>query len=153
MVNDFGLRDYWMRPGPEPGEPRRSPSWVVIVVIFLLGFLCGVATVAADERPCVQLRVRPTVMLWNGDIDVQTRVCRQDENRTLRVSWTSADAGAGSSERSLDGAGAPILHQFWLINQRAAAYQFDAMVLDGRGRVLGRDRVFIRKPGGVEDTR
>lgn len=116
---------------------------MVIVAAFLLGFFCGTAHAAAN---CVQLRVRPQVMLHRNDIDVQARVCRDEAHRRLRVTWDSDRGWAGSSETQLAGDRAPVLHQFWLAHYPAATYDFEATTLNHDGRVVHRDRARILAP-------
>lgn len=142
VTNVSGLRDWSLR----PDERRTTRTWALVVLIFLLGFLCGAASVSAAELPCVQIRVRPRVLIARGDIDVQTRVARHADHRQLRIEWTSDTGWAGSSERELAGAAAPVLYQFWLADVPAANYDFLASVRNSDGRIAGRDRAQIYTP-------
>lgn len=142
VTNVSGLRDWSLR----PDERHTARKWALLLFIFLLGFLCGAASASAAELPCVQIRVRPRVMMARGDIDVQTRVCRRANHRHLRIAWTSDTGWAGSSERELAGAAAPVLYQFWLVDVPAANYDFLASVRNSDGRIAGRDRAQIYTP-------
>lgn len=139
-----GLRDY--RAVVEPQPRRRSRRWLVVGIAFALGFVCGAASVYAAEPPCVQLKVRPQILLHRGDIDVQIRIARHDDHRLLRVEWDSETGWAGSSETHLNGAAAPVLHQFWLDDYPPATYEFLSTITNADGRVVGRDRARILSP-------
>jgi hypothetical protein len=137
-----GLRDYWFRPGV--AHPRRS-QWLRVLLIFLLGMLCGAAIASAAE-PCVRVKVRPTVMLVKQDIDTQVRVYRHADHRELLISWTYEGEPGGSSTRQLDGDTAAFLHTLWLRDQRPGNYEFTAIVRGAGGRVLGSDHIRILAP-------
>jgi hypothetical protein len=145
FTNDEGLRDY-----RHAGEllllgERASRSWpwpFLVVVAFLVGWVFGAHTQAAE--PCVQLQVRPQILLFRGDVDVQARVARHVDHRTLNVAWDS-DAGAGGSRTfGLEGDRDQALFQWWNRAQPAANYVFEARVYDAGGRQVGFDRAQIR---------
>src|SRR5689334_13211522 len=111
-TNDDGLRDY--RTSHLRVTPR--PRWPLLILLaFLVGFLCG--TKAHGAEPCVQLQVRPTAMLQRSDIRVETRVCRASNHRALVLSWDSDRAGAGRSLTPLEGEASPSLFTRWLHQQ------------------------------------
>lgn len=147
VTNLSGLRDWSLR----PDERRPTRTWALVLLIFLLGFLCGAASASAAELPCVQIRVRPRVLIARGDIDVQTRVARHGDHRQLRIEWTSDTGWAGSSERELAGAEAPVLYQFWLPDHPPANYHFLASVRNHLGHIVGRDRAQIASPTTTTD--
>jgi hypothetical protein len=125
-----------------------KPSrWLVIAIVFAVGFLCGAAS-ADGAVPCVRIQVRPQTMLRRNDLDVQARVCRDDRNRQLRIEWDADPRGwVGSSETQLSGATAPIAYQFWLEDYPAANYDFLATSRDGNGRILSAGRARVVAPG------
>ncbi len=143
-----GLRDY--RPGGLEPDTRalRGMLWAaVFALIFLLGFATG--TVYGAER-CLTVRVRPTVMLQRGDIQVEARIARHADHRVYAIAWTSDIGSEGSTQRQLEGADAAALQTLSLRDQPAGHYFFSAAVFGPRGQLLARDRAEIRTLDGAD---
>lgn len=83
--------------------------------------------------PVVVLQVRPIVLIGRGDIRVEARVPRHADNRLLAIAWVSDHGSAGSTQRLLEGADAPVLHTLALPSQPPANYFFTATVFGGDG--------------------
>lgn len=143
-VDDAGLRDYVAYPSPP--RPRRSWTWAVVLVAFLVGVLAGAELFAAEKTPAVDIRVRPQVMLQRGDIRVEVRVARATDNRVLAITWDSLGGSAGSTQRPLDGDNAEVLHTLDLRSQPAAHYRFVATVYTRLGKVAGSAQADILVP-------
>lgn len=144
--HEDGLRDYALRP-----DGSRQWRWIVVAVVFALGFVCGAATASAAES-CVQLKVRPAVMFANPwakyDVTAEIRVRRHDDHRRLFIEWTRDGLHDGSSgPRELDGARAPFLHTLGPLRDKPGAqYEFIATVYNQMGKVVGHDRARILAP-------
>jgi hypothetical protein len=135
-----GLRDY--RRGVDTPTPRWP--WLVLLA-FLLGIAFGVQLHAAE--PCVQLQVRPALMLRLGTIEVQTHVRRHEDHRSFDLRWTSDVGSSGSSGPTpLEGEHAQAVFTLPLKDQPAANYTFEARVFDSVGRQLGSARAQIHAP-------
>src|ERR671934_243827 len=98
LVLDRALRDAGIPiDGVSVGDPNNRATWKV----------------SYAATPCVTLRVRPTVMLGPGDVDIQARVARHADHRTLRVAWDSDVAGAGARQIPLEADTDRVLVQWW----------------------------------------
>jgi hypothetical protein len=117
--------------------------WIALLLalMYALGFWTG--TVYAAER-CVAIKVRPTIMLTRGDVDVQVRVQRHDHHRGLSVVWDSEDGYSGSRWFDLEGAQDRVLFQWWNKSQPPAHYIYAARVFDAQGRELDQARIEIQ---------
>lgn len=145
-----GLRDWMLL--PDANTPRAArPRWILVFLIFVVGFLFGAATASAAE-PCVGLKVRPSVMMaspWaKYDITAEIRVRRHADHRQLLIEWSRDGVHDGSSgPRQLEGAGAPFLHTLGPLRDKPGGhYEFIATVYNQMGKVVGRDRARILTP-------
>ena len=141
FTNDDGLRDYRVAGGElvaAAGSSRFMPWPWLVVAAFLVGWAFG-ANVHAAER-CVQLQVRPRILLFRGDVDVQARVARHADHRTLKVAWDSDAGAAGSRTLDLEGDRDQVLFQWWNRAQPPGNYVFEARVYDAGGRQVGFDQ-------------
>lgn len=140
-VDESGLRDYRAAVAISTTPAPRWP-WLVLLA-FLLGLLCGARAASAAE-PCVRLQVRPRILLFRGDVDVQARVARHVDHRRLLVAWDSDQGAAGSRLFSLEGDHDRVLFQWWNRDQPPAHYAFEARVYDDHGKQVGFDRAEIQ---------
>lgn len=119
-----------------------TADWILSgVIVSALSLLSN-----ADARPCVELRVRPLIMLSEGDIDVTARVARHPDHRHFELIWMASAGHGGRSVESLDGADSAVWHQYWLRDQPADTYEFWARVYDGAQHVTGEAHARILAP-------
>jgi len=95
-------------------------------------------------EPRLTLQVRPQVMLTGSDIQITVRVAKHEDNRRLVVVWDSIKSGAGQSQVSLEGAEAPVIHDFRLRDQPPDTYEILAILYDWRGKVVARESATIQ---------
>jgi hypothetical protein len=102
------------------------------------------------ERACLELQVRPRIMLplSRGDIRIELRIARHAHHRQFSVAWDGGFAGAGGSAQSLHGEDEPFLHVREVKNQPAAPWHVVAAVFDTKGKLLRRKTADILMPDG-----
>lgn len=128
--------------------PRRPVRPWLLVLAFLLGYLTGARLHASGEPPVATLLVRPQVMLQRGDVRVEVRTPRHQDNRLLEIAWSSDVGTAGRTLRPLDGEDAPVLQTLDLPGTPAANYLFIATVFNRLGKARGRAEARIHTPEG-----
>jgi hypothetical protein len=148
----------WQR---EQDRHRRLNRLLVLLwlgLMFLAGFGVGRAdgaqqtprfsTEIVQELACLQLQVRPQIMLplTRTDLHVEARVRRHAHHAQLSIAWDGGLAGAGGSAQTLHGDDEPALVVRTLRDKPAATWQFVAAVFDRSGKLTGRDVASIRMP-------
>lgn len=151
-----GLRDYLAIP-TAPAPVRWPWLFLILLVVFLLGFFSGTAYAAPAGEPCIRsFEVSPTVMLRLRTFDVigTVRIARHPDHRAYTIAFTSDTGYAGSVGRELntvEGELSPITQDphLWR-GLPGARYTFVLDVLGPGGKVLDRRTAEIRTP---EDDR
>lgn len=146
-----GLIDY--RPELATREPRALRAFILFIImalVFVLGFASGTAYGA--EQCIRSLEVRPTVMqrMTRGDIQTRVRIEPHADHRAYALSWTSDVGAEGRSVRELNsmpGELSPITQDpVPLRDMPGGHYFFTLAVYGAGGKLLERKTAEIHAP-------